>query len=64
MLHKQLRAAAAQRDVQLIKHTAVLILSGLVFPVLGINVIAMGILQGDLNRIYAKEDALSNDMAV
>lgn len=64
MLHKQLRAAAAQRDVQLKKHTAVLILSGLVFPVLGINVIAMGILQGDLNRIYAKEDALSNDMAV
>lgn len=64
MLHKQLRAAVAQRDVQLKKRTAVLILSGLVFPVLGINVIAMGILQGDLNRIYAKEDALSNDMAV
>ena len=64
MLHKQLCQAARQRDVQLKKHTAVLVLSGLIFPVLGVNVIAMGILQSDLNRIYAKEDSLSNDMAV
>ena len=64
MLHKQLREAARQQDVELKKHTVALIVSGLIFPVLGVNVIAMGILQSDLNRIYAKEDSLSNGTAV
>ena len=63
-LHSQLRQAAQEQGITLKKHTAILVISGLIFPVLGANVIALGILQSDLNRIYAKEDALTNGSAV
>ena len=63
-LHSQLRQAAQEQGITLKKHTAILIISGLIFPVLGANVIALGILQSDLNRIYAKEDAEINGTAI
>ena len=64
MVHKQLIAAARERGVTIKDKTLFLVLSGLVLPVLGVNVIALGILQSDLNRIYAKEDAQTNGVAV
>lgn len=63
-LHKQLRAAAKERGVTLKDKTVLLVISGILLPLLGVNVIALGILQNDLNRIYAKEDALTNGAAV
>ena len=63
-LHKQLCQAAQEKDVALKNHTVALIISGIFLPVLAVNVVALGILQDDLNRIYAKEDAQINGTAV
>ena len=64
MLHKQLVAAAKERDVHIKNKTILLIASCLVMPLLGMNLVALGILQNDLNRIYAKEDAEINGVAI
>ena len=50
--------------MKLKNHTVALIISGIFLPVLAVNVVALGVLQDDLNRIYAKEDALTNGSAV
>lgn len=63
-LHKALSAAASERGVELKNRKAALIVSGIILPVMGVNVVALGILQDDLNRIYAKEDAETNGAAV
>ena len=63
-LHKQLNDAAKEREVHIKNKTILLIASCLVMPLLGMNVVALGILQNDLNRIYAKEDAEANGVAV
>ena len=63
-LHKQLAVAAEERGVQLKNNGVLLAISCVVFPLLGVNPIALGILQSDLNRIYAKEDAITNGVAV
>ena len=63
-LHKQLYQAACEQDVKLKNHTVALIISGIFLPVLAVNVVALGVLQDDLNRIYAKGDALTNGSAV
>ncbi|MBR5134558.1 MAG: MFS transporter [Clostridia bacterium] len=62
--HKRLVAAATERGVALKDKTVWLAISCAVLPVLGLNPIALGLLQSDLNRIYAKEDALSNGVTV
>ncbi len=62
-MHQQLCQAAAQRDVELKNRKAALIISGIILPVMGVNVVALAVLQDDLNRIYAKEDAITNGIA-
>lgn len=64
LTHKKLMDAAAQRGITLKNSTLWLILSGLCLPVMGVNVVALAILQSNLNRIYAKEDAETNGLAV
>lgn len=63
-LHNQLIAAAKERGVQLKNKAILLALSCLIMPLLGMNLVALGILQNDLNRIYAKEDAEANGAAI
>lgn len=62
--HKQLIRAAAERGVTIKDKTVWLVISGLILPLMGVNVVAMAIMQSDLNRIYAKEDAETNGLAV
>ena len=59
-LHKQLLQAARERGVQLKDKKVLLVASCVMLPLLGINVVALCILQNDLNHIYAKEDAQTN----
>lgn len=63
-LHNQLIAEAKERGVQLKNKAILLALSCLIMPLLGMNLVALGILQNDLNRIYAKEDAEANGAAI
>ncbi len=62
-LHKKLIRAAGERDVVLKDSTLWLILSGICLPLMGVNVVSLAILQNNLNRIYAKEDAETNGLA-
>ena len=62
-LHKKLIRAAAQRGVTVKDSSVWLVVFGLLLPLMGVNVICLAILQSNLNRIYAKEDAETNGLA-
>ena len=62
--HKQIINCAKERGVEIKDMSLLLAISCIILPVMGINVVTMGILQSNLNRIYAKEDAISNGIAL
>ena len=55
-MHKKLRAVAASRGIALKNLNWLIVVSGLLLPLLPINLIALAILQSNLNRIYAHEE--------
>ena len=62
-MHKKLAQAGSEKGVNLKNAKIWLILSGICLPLMGVNVVALAILQSNLNRIYAKEDSQSNGLA-
>ena len=62
-MHKKLIRAAAQQGVTLQDKTIWLVIFGILLPIMGVNVVSLAILQSDLNRIWAKEDAETNGLA-
>lgn len=54
-LHDQLREAAHSRGIEIRDRSVVIILSSVLLPILPLNMVAMGILQSNLNRIYREE---------
>ena len=63
-LHNELIEAAKERGIELKNRNALIIISSIIFPISGLNLITMAILQSNLNSIYAKEDAEINAASV
>ena len=53
---KVLQEAAQERGVKLIGNLPLLIVLGCLFPILPINVVALALLQKNVNKLYEKED--------
>ena len=55
-LRKELIAAGEQKGAKIKLPVAALVISGIVLPILPVNVVALAMLQGAANKIYAVEE--------
>lgn len=62
-IHHKLRTVAAERGVVLKKLGWLIVVSGILFPLLPMNLIALAILQSNFNSIYASEAAAESEQA-
>ena len=52
--HKKIKEIADSRNIKLTGRTAVYVITGILFPVLPLNIIALSIMQSDVNKIIEK----------